>query len=145
MIALFAMTPVLVSCGDDDNSNAKHATAPEIAAVGTYAGTWSRTLDGATEEGQGTITIDANLDGTNIGTVTFTCAGLSLSATSIANFAWANDEVRFYHNAIGSDNKLGVPFTGKINNGVATSDFILNVKVGRKSYDYTYHFEGINQ
>ena len=60
-------------------------------------------------------------------------------------YAWANDEVRFYHSAIGTENKLGVPFAGKVNNGVISTDFILTVKVGRKSYTYNYHFDGIKQ
>lgn len=149
LFALFAvMALVLTSCKDKvEPVDPGTPTNPEKTLAGTYTGTWTRTLDGVTETGQGTIVI-APTDERYICTVTISCPSLDDSArpainitgTDVANITPA----RTVFNAFGDAEKIAGVFSGKISEAnELTMQFTRSIKEGRKTFTYSYTFEGV--
>lgn len=143
LAVLFACSCAFIACGDDDD-DITFSTTPEKAAVGTYSGTWTVTLDNESFSGTGSITmaatstayqadvtIDAQIENSD----------LNINVTSVANIAHANNGFVFNNNT--DANPLGTGFAGKIDeNGIIGVNFQKQVKVGRKQYVYAYVFSG---
>jgi hypothetical protein len=89
----------------------------------------------------GTVTLAAA--GTNATTVTFSCPDASLDATSVANVWHANYGYQFFNQTASAENKLGVSFSGRIDEaGNLNASFTLSQRVGRKNYEFQYEFRG---
>ena len=139
---MLALGLTFVACDDDDDDSFSSDSNPEVAAEGTYTGTWTRELDGEEESGTGTLTVTAT-DSSYCADITFYCADLDLDATSVANITYAGSTTTFkFYNTYADGNGLGASFSGMIEDGTATASFTLTVKSGRKSYEYDYTFEG---
>ena len=134
---------LFTSCSsDDDDPTYDFTTSAEQGSAGTYTGEWTRLSDdGTVETFAGTITLAAA--GTNATNVTFSCPGTSLDATSIANVWHANYGYQFHNQLVSDANKLGVAFSGRIDEaGNINVSFTLSQRVGRKNYDFKYEFIG---
>ncbi len=139
------------ACSSDDEGLKKHATAPETASAGTYAGTWSKQLLGdenvTTADGSLTFAAAADADGNAVAyatNVTATSTALGLSKTSIANIVWVNDDMSFSNT--NQTNGFGAKFTGRVlSDGTATISFTVTEKQGRKTFNYIYSFQGKKQ
>jgi len=143
IIAVLTLGFTFVACGDDnDDPSIDFTTSAEQGSAGTYSGEWTRISDdGTVETFSGTITLAAA--GTNATTVTFSCPGTSLDATSTANVWHANYGYQFFNQTTGDANKLGVAFSGRIDEaGNIDASFTLSQRVGRKNYDFKYEFRG---
>ena len=141
-IAVLAFGCAFVACSDDEDESYSYSTTADQATAGTYSGTWTRTLDGAAETFDGTITF-TSAGTAGVSSVTFSCPGTSLDATSLANVWNAKHDFQFMNQTINTANGLGTAFSGKISEaGQITAAFTLTQKVGRKAYDYQYQFTG---
>ena len=143
VIAMLALGCTFVACGDDnDDPSISYTSSAEQGSAGTYSGEWTRTSDDGTVEAfPGSITLTAA--GTNATNVTFTCPGTSLDATSMANVWHANYGYQFFNQTVSAANKLGVAFSGRIDEaGNINVSFTLSQRVGRKNYDFKYEFIG---
>ena len=143
VIAMLALGCTFVACSsDDDDPSYDFTTSAEQGSAGTYTGEWTRLSDdGTVETFAGTITLAAA--GTNATNVTFSCPGTSLDATSIANVWHANYGYQFHNQLVSDANKLGVAFSGRIDEaGNLNASFTLSQRVGRKNYDFKYEFKG---
>ncbi len=145
MMAALAFCFTAVSCSDDDDENITHSTTPEIAAAGTYSGTYTKILDGSDEEEIGTGTVVFSATSTAyVANVEFKSDVLGLDVSSATNITWANNGFSFHN--VSSNSGLGAPFSGTIDeNGNISSYFYLLVTEGRKSYTYHYYFTGSKQ
>jgi hypothetical protein len=142
VIAVLALGCTFVACGDDDDPSYSFSSSAEQGSAGTYTGEWTRTSDdGTVETFAGTITLAAA--GTNATDVTFSCPDASLDATSIANVFHANNGYQFFNQTVSDANKLGVAFSGRIDEaGNMTTNFTRSQRVGRKNYEFKYEFKG---
>ena len=112
-IAVLALGCGFTSCGSDDDEKITYDQPAQVAAVGTYTGTWTR----------------------------FSSPDASLDKTSLANVWNSGYEFQFMNQTDG--NGLGAAFAGRIDaEGSLTTSFTINQKVGRKAYDYNYSFIG---
>ncbi len=130
------------ACSDDDEGNMTFDTTPEIAAAGTYTGTYTRVEDGTTDTitAAGSITI-APTDSAYCADITFTSADLDLDATSVANIAHSNDGFAFSNSS--ASNGLGAAFRGRIDgNGNINSSFSIQQRVGFRTHTFHYNFIG---
>lgn len=143
MIAALTLTCTFVACSDDDEDESySYSTTADQATAGTYTGTWTRTLDGESETFDGTVTL-ASTGTAGASTITFSCPGSSLDATSVANVWNSKRDFEFMNQTISAANGLGAAFAGRITEaGQLTAAFTLTQKVGRKAYDYQYQFIG---
>ena len=120
---------------------------PEQDVAGVYVGTWTRILEKDTVSGEGTIILSA--DTTYVVNVEVSAVpAINLDAmTSVANIAQdSHYGTKFYNNS--ATNGFGTIFRGGTTNMDNGEDelkisFIKTVKVGRKSYNYNYSFEGV--
>ena len=142
VVALLTLGFTFVACGDDnDDPNISYDKTAEQGSAGTYTGEWTRSGDEGTATYSGSITLEAA--GTNATNVTFTCPGTSLDATSMANVWHANYGYQFHNQLVSDANKLGVAFSGRIDEaGNINVSFTLSQRVGRKNYDFKYEFIG---
>ena len=142
-IAALALSCTFVACGDDnDDPVINYDKTAAQGSAGTYSGTWTRTGDDGTETYSGTVTLAAGSEA-NVTNVTFSCPETSLEATSIANVWHANYGYQFFNQTASDANKLGVAFSGRIDeNGNMVASFTISQKVGRKSYQFKYEFIG---
>ena len=145
MCAVIALGFAFVSCGDDDEDEViNYTTTPEQASAGTYSGTWTRTLNGVSETGSGTVTLSA---GSTVGVtnITFTCESFGLNGTSVANITNANHGFQFVQQ-ITSDNPantVGSAFAGQIDaNGNLITSLNVDQRNGRVLVTYVYTFAG---
>lgn len=144
---LFAIGATMVACREDDETGFNPADEDtQVLVQGTYEGEWMRVLDTDTLRGVGTIILTPT-DSAYCVDVTIKCAELSLDATSVANIAQeGNHGFVFYNmsskNGFGAINFRGYVRYGEDGNKVASINFVKNVKVGRKSYDYAHSFVG---
>ena len=139
-IAVLALGCGFTSCGSDDDEKITYDQPAQVAAVGTYTGTWTRSLEGVDETFSGTVTIAAT-DRTGVIKITFSSPDASLDKTSFANVWNSGYEFQFMNQTDG--NGLGAAFAGRIDaEGSLTTSFTINQKVGRKAYDYVYSFIG---
>jgi hypothetical protein len=141
-IAVLALGCGFTSCGSDDDEKITYDQPAQVAAVGTYTGTWTRSLKGGEENEtfSGTVTIAAT-DQTGVIDITFSSPDASLDKTSRANVWNSGYEFQFMNQTDG--NGLGAAFSGRIDaEGSLTTSFTINQKVGRKAYDYNYSFIG---
>lgn len=151
LLFILACGMTFTACSSDDEGVKKHATAPEAASAGTYAGTWSKQLVGdenaTTAEGTMVLAAAADADGNAVAyatNVTVTSGTLGLSKTSIANIVWTNDDMSFSNTNI--TNGFGTKFNGRIlSDGTATVSFTVTEKQGRKTFNYIYSFQGKKQ
>ena len=136
VIAMLALGCTFVACSsDDDDPSYNFTSSAEQGSAGTYTGEWTRTSDA------GTITLAAA--GTNVTNVTFSIPDASLDATSIANVWHANYGYQFHNQLVSDANKLGVAFSGRIDEaGNMTAAFTRSQKVGRKNYEFKFEFKG---
>lgn len=142
MMAFVALGFTAVSCNDDDD-DVTFSTTPEIAAAGTYVGTYSKVLDGDTDTtyAAGTVVITA---GEAYQAYVAFDAGDLYSGSSIANIAHANDGFVFEN--VSTNNGMGIAFSGRIyGDGSIISAFSTSEKVGRNNYTYNYVFTGVKQ
>lgn len=143
VIAVLALGCTFVACSDDnDDPSIDFTSSAEQGSAGTYNGEFSRLSDdGTIDTYSGTITLAAA--GTNATNVTFSCPDASLDATSIANVFHANYGYQFFNQTVSDANKLGVAFSGRIDEaGNLNASFTLSQRVGRKNYDFKYEFKG---
>ncbi len=139
--ALFAVLAFAMTACQDKYEEVDPGTPsnPEKTCAGVYTGTWSRTFDGATTTGEGTITITPT-DERYICEIKVNCPDLGLDETK--DFSVANINPSFTFNQPVSNN-IAPLFTGKVlSDGTIVMNFNKIVKEGRKSYSYQYAFEG---
>ena len=131
-----------MACGDDnDDPSIDFTTTSEQGSAGTYIGEWTRISSEGTDVYSGTVTLAAA--GTNATNVTFSCPNASIEATSIANVWHANYGYQFFNQTVSDANKLGVAFSGRIDEaGNIDASFTLSQRVGRKNYEFKYEFRG---
>lgn len=155
LFAVLTLSCALVSCGDDDSSDAKIGGNPATAAAGTYKGTWTVTLDSVSVTTPGTITVTAT-DSAYTADFAFAAESfrmlvgtsqqtLSLDVTSVANIAYNGSTTSFDFSNSSTTTAIGQPFAGKIFDGVVTTNFSLEQKAGRKKYTFNYAFVGQKQ
>ena len=137
-----ALGCTFVACGDDnDDPSIDFTTTAEQGSAGTYSGEWTRISSEGTDVYSGTVTLAAA--GTNATNVTFSCPDASIEATSIANVWHANYGYQFFNQTVSDANKLGVAFSGRIDEaGNIDASFTLSQRVGRKNYEFKYEFRG---
>ena len=142
VIAMLALSCTFVACGDDnDDPSIDFTSSAEEGSAGTYTGEWTRISSEGTDVYSGTITLTAA--GTNATNVTFSCPDASINASSIANVWHANYGYQFFNQTTGDANKLGVAFSGRIDeSGNLDASFTLSQRVGRKNYEFKYEFRG---
>ena len=146
-IAVLALGCGFTSCGSDDDEKITYDQPAQVAAVGTYTGTWTRSLEGVDETFSGTVTITAT-DRTGVIDITFSSPDASLDKTSLANVWNSGYEFQFMNQQPPTkepkDPKdMDAAFSGRIDaEGSLTTSFTINQKVGRKAYDYNYSFIG---
>ena len=142
VIAMLALGCTFVACGDDnDDPSIDFTSSAEEGSAGTYTGEWTRISSEGTNVYSGTITLTAA--GTNTTNVTFSCPDASINATSIANVWHANYGYQFFNQTTSDANKLGVAFSGRIDeSGNLDASFTLSQRVGRKNYEFKYEFRG---
>ena len=139
---MLALGCTFVACGDDnDDPSIDFTTTAEQGSAGTYSGEWTRISSEGTDVYSGTVTLAAA--GTNATNVTFSCPDASIEATSIANVWHANYGYQFFNQTVSDANKLGVAFSGRIDEaGNIDASFTLSQRVGRKNYEFKYEFRG---
>ena len=139
---MLALGCTFVACGDDnDDPSIDFTSSAEEGSAGTYTGEWTRISSEGTNVYSGTITLTAA--GTNATNVTFSCPDASINATSIANVWHANYGYQFFNQTTSDANKLGVAFSGRIDeSGNLDASFTLSQRVGRKNYEFKYEFRG---
>jgi hypothetical protein len=142
IIAVLTLGFTFVACGDDnDDPSIDFTSSAEQGSAGTYTGEWTRISSEGTNVYSGTVTLAAA--GTNATTVTFSCPDASLDATSVANVWHANYGYQFFNQTASAENKLGVSFSGRIDEaGNLNASFTLSQRVGRKNYEFQYEFRG---
>ena len=142
IITVLALGCTFVACSDDnDDPSINYTSSAEEGSAGTYTGEWTRIGSESTDVYSGTITLSAA--GTNATNVTFSCPDASLNATSIANVWHANYGYQFFNQTASDANKLGVSFSGRIDeSGNIDASFTLSQRVGRKNYEFKYEFRG---
>lgn len=142
VITVLALGCTFVACSDDnDDPSINYTSSAEEGSAGTYTGEWTRIGSESTDVYSGTITLSAA--GTNATNVTFSCPDASLNATSIANVWHANYGYQFFNQTASDANKLGVSFSGRIDeSGNIDASFTLSQRVGRKNYEFKYEFRG---
>ena len=142
IIAVLALGYTFVACSDDnDDPSIDFTTTAEQGSAGTYSGEWTRISSEGTDVYSGTVTLAAA--GTNATNVTFSCPDASIEATSIANVWHANYGYQFFNQTVSDANKLGVAFSGRIDEaGNIDASFTLSQRVGRKNYEFKYEFRG---
>ena len=142
VITVLALGCTFVACSDDnDDPSINFTSSAEEGSAGTYTGEWTRIGSDATDVFSGTITLSAA--GTNATNVTFSCPDASLNATSIANVWHANYGYQFFNQTASDANKLGVSFSGRIDeSGNIDASFTISQRVGRKNYEFKYEFRG---
>ena len=142
VITVLALGCTFVACSDDnDDPSINYTSSAEEGSAGTYTGEWTRIGSESTDVYSGTITLSAA--GTDATNVTFSCPDASLNATSIANVWHANYGYQFFNQTVSDANKLGVAFSGRIDEaGNLNASFTLSQRVGRKNYDFKYEFKG---
>ncbi len=151
MLFILACGVSFTGCSKSDDGQKKHATAPETASAGTYAGTWSKQLSGSEDvtTGEGTLVLApaTDADGNAVAyatNVTVASTMLGLNKTSIANIVWVNDDFTFSNPL--ATNGFGSKFTGRVlSDGSATISFTITEKQGRKTFNYVYSFTGNKQ
>lgn len=140
-LILFLVCAGISSC---DNSvgypDPGPAGNPEKDIEGVYTGTWTRTLDGNSVEGQGSITFTPgeNAYTTN---VAVSCPEFGIELNGVANVVNYSEGYKFY-NQDAKGNGFGVVFDGRVVNGIAYIKFTITQKEGRKQYLYNYNFSG---
>ena len=145
LVVLLAMSCVFIACSNDDNNDMNFDTTAEKAAAGIYQGMWTQTEDGTDNipTCEGTITLTPT-DSVNCVDITFNAPDFSISATSVANIAHAQNGFVFNNNV--DKNGLEAAFAGKIDeNGTLKANFMKQMRVGRKQYTYFFVFEGKKQ
>ena len=142
VITVLALGCTFVACSDDnDDPSINYTSSAEEGSAGTYTGEWTRIGSESTDVYSGTITLSAA--GTNATNVTFSCPDASLNATSIANVWHANYGYQFFNQTASDANKLGVSFSGRIDeSGNIDASFTISQRVGRKNYEFKYEFRG---
>ena len=142
IITVLALGCTFVACSDDnDDPSINYTSSAEEGSAGTYTGEWTRIGSESTDVYSGTITLSAA--GTNATNVTFSCPDASLNATSIANVWHANYGYQFFNQTASDANKLGVSFSGRIDeSGNIDASFTISQRVGRKNYEFKYEFRG---
>lgn len=144
---LLAIGATFVACSEDEETGLNPSKEDTQAlAHGTYEGKWMRVLDTDTLRGTGTITL-APTDSAYCVNVTIKSVELSLDATSVANIAQEGSHgFVFYNmstsNGLGANNFRGYIRYDEEGNKVASINFVKNVRVGRKSYEYAHSFSG---
>lgn len=141
-----AMTLSLASCGDEAEIPSTGPVAhPQEETVGTYTGTWSRQ-----ELGQETIVtapgsaVFSSTEANYVTNIVIKCDELSIDLESVANISVGGPGYMF-HNTLAT-NGFGAIFSGTVSKaGEVTLSFKKTVKEGRKSYTYTYTFNGSKQ
>lgn len=144
IFAVLALSCTLVACGDDKDENISYSTTAEKGSEGTYTGTWTRTSDSGVETSEGTVAFVAGAS-TGVTNVTFTCAGFSLDATSVANIWHSGHGYQFVNQVYENnpDNKLGVAFSGAVDaDGNLKTSFTISQRNGRKLVEFKYEFVG---
>lgn len=155
LFAVLALCCNFVSCSDDDNDAAAPVGNPASAeaAVGTYTGTWTVTLDDQTFTTPGYITVAssetdfvASID-VKVDPVDFTINNKvntqSVEGTTLANICYAGPTGTVFNFTNLSDgNGIGTNFSGSIIDGNATMMFSLSKKISRKNYTFNYRFVG---
>ena len=138
-VALLAMCISFTSCNDDDTRVFEVSAGEGIA--GQYTGEWSKTLDGVTTTGVGTMIFTPSDLGGNYANITVKSTDLDIDMTSLANVTHANDDYVFTNTR--DTNGFETSFMGRVfADGSATIYFQKTVKEGRKSYTYIFGFDG---
>ncbi len=147
LIASILVTAVIgmTSCSDDGEYSSYNMSSDCGAAVAkTYNGTWTRTLDTEVVTGSGAITL-AGSDKSHVVNITIPeNSEVNLASFNVPANITQLSETR-YAITLPAGSKTFVTTTGMrayVENGQLTMDFIMSVKVGRKNYEYTYHFVG---
>lgn len=137
------------ACDDDDDDNTYIYSNPVEQVAGSYAGTWTRVLDKDTTVADGIVTIASHTDTINtkyIAEVTVdknTTVGLD-AMTSTANLVQAGQYGYSLLN-VSQENGFATSFRGRVQDEQFTLNFNRTVKVGRKSYVYSFTFVGTKQ
>lgn len=142
-----AMT--LVSCKKENVRVFDQTAAAGIA--GTYKGNWALVDDkGASSQAEGTVVFSEIEGEPYLVKMTFDAPGISLSATTRANVAHAEDDYVFFNN-MASDllpadagEDASVPaFQGRVKKDGSTSfSYTLKTGKGKKAKNNTYTFTG---
>lgn len=149
MFLMLALGLGFTACSDDDDDDVVYDNAPEVAAAGTYTGTWTRDEDGVISTAEGSLTFATTwtVDGETksspyVTYVTADCPELDIHNESTANITYAGTGFQF-SNMADTNNGFGANFYGEISSkGVATISYTLVVMSGRTRHVYTYTFSG---
>jgi DMSO/TMAO reductase YedYZ molybdopterin-dependent catalytic subunit len=135
------------ACDDDDDDNTYIYSNPVEQVAGTYTGTWTRVLDKDTTVADGSVVIafhtGDSIETKYIADVTVdqsTTVGLD-AMTSTANLVQAGQYGYSLLN-VSQENGFGTSFRGRVQDEQFTLNFNRTVKVGRKSYVYSFTFVG---
>lgn len=143
MFALLAVT--VTSCREDaDLADPGKAGNPEKEVVGTYTGTWTVSWTDANvdyvEEYPGTVTISAGENAYTV-VVNAVCPDRTTDLTGSANVVKQSPDYKYFNDIAG--NPFGTAFSGIVTpQGSATCEFKITQRSGRKSYVFTYKFNG---
>lgn len=133
------------SSDDDDYSNYNLSSDCGAAVAKTYNGTWTRTLgDEETVTSSSSITL-AGTDKPHVVSITIPANDeIKMASYTVPANITQLSETRYAITLPASSNTF-VTTTGMrayVDNGELIMDFIMSVKVGRKNYEYSYHFVG---
>lgn len=144
ILGMLTLCASFTSCGDDD-SPAKHSQLPEVAASGTYSGTWE-VGDGtditATEEGSVEVSV---VEGSSyVASITLKVPNISdidgLSA--VGNCAWSgNAQIINVSQKNGTLNEVASCRIEEDGTMIGPK-FVKSVKVGKKTTVTYYSFKG---
>lgn len=141
-----AMTVSFASCRDEAELPSTGPVAhPQEDTAGTYTGTWSRQEFGKEEITTATGSAVFTASQTNYVTnIAVTCADMNIALESAANITPGGPGYMF-HNSLAA-NGFGAVFSGTVSKaGEVNLSFKKSVKEGRKTYTYTYTFNGVKQ
>lgn len=152
IFAVFALSSTFAACSKDDGDEViNYSTTAEQSSAGTYTGTVTRTLDGVTDTGTGTITLAAGGSAgvTNI-TVDFKGTDskgkeFTVSGSTPANITYANNGYSFVQQVISGNtaNTLGSEVTGTIDaDGNMVVSLNIDQRNGRVLSTYVFLFTG---
>lgn len=142
LMAALTLSSAFVSCGNDnEDKSITYTQSAEEMSAGTYNGTWTRQMSGDEniDTYTGTVTLAAKSNG--LSDLTTICTDASLNLTAAVNI-WHSDNGCQFSNKMATDfGAKGV--AGRVDDsGILTVSFTITQRVGKKSYEYLYRFEG---
>ena len=144
LIIILVAAVAMIACNKNEDPVIHFDKTASEGIAGTYVGTWTRTLNGESESGEGTI-VFAPCDSAQayVCKVTATCADLSINSTGITNVIHSDYEYVFYNNSEKPEAGFGAKFSGRVyKDGSADMQYKMEQKVNKKKYTFNFSFEG---